>query len=377
MVDATSDPAKAQMSDDGRDNQLNEDVLLQAWAKLAVYDQTATALKNQSIERRQVVIVLTATATVFAVLTGIIRYWQAALAFSIIAVSLPIIGTYLMNDIIKFTGTTDWIKYRYTAEMMRMHIYLYRMKAERYAEAKGPIHKMDSALSDALREVRESVKWDGVLPPTVKEAVKDDAIKAFIVDANFYTPRDNGLSEINIDDYMEWRVDDQKEWYDRKVGEDFEQMKLFFRLAQVALLAGSLAGGLAGYLSFDLVTIIAITNAIAAALTSWSNTSLYGTTYSIFRLTSQQLSDIKMAWTARLDDEEMQDEAYRKQETARFAQEVENILLWEREEWYELMLQTQAANDKVILEDLKHLSERAETTRKQGMEDDPADAPTS
>lgn len=371
MVDATSDPAKAQIPD----NPLNEDVLLQAWAKLAVYDQTATALKNQSIERRQVVIVLTATATVFAVLTGIAWYWQAALAFSIIAVSLPIIGTYLMNDIIKFTGTTDWIKYRYTAEMMRMHIYLYRMKAERYA--KGPIHKMDTVLSEALREVRESVKWDGVLPPTVGEAVKDDEIKAFIADANSYTPRDDGLSEINIDDYMEWRVDDQKEWYDRKVGEDFERMKLFFRLAQVFLLVGSLAGGLAGYLSFDLVTMIAITNAIAAALTSWSNTSLYGTTYSIFRLTSQQLSDIKMLWTARLDDEEMQDEAHRKQETARFAQEVENILLWEREEWYELMLQTQAANDKVILEDLKHLSERAATTRKQGMEDDPADAPTT
>src|SRR5215813_190255 len=105
---------------------LNEKVLLQSWARLSVYDHTASSLKNKFIQQRNRVIGLTLTATIASVLTGIMGQTTLAVVLALMSIALPIVAALLMNDLIRFTGRTAWIKYRYIAEMMRMHIYLYR-----------------------------------------------------------------------------------------------------------------------------------------------------------------------------------------------------------------------------------------------------------
>lgn len=337
---------------------LNRNVLLQAWARLSVYDSTASVLKQKSVRQRYVVVGLILVATVASVLTGIASENRITFFLAISALILPVMASYLMNDIVAFTGTTDWIKYRYTAEMMRMHIYLYRMQAGTYAQ--GPANKMDNRLSDNLTKLRDEVSWDGIIPPSVIEPILEDDIIATIKSANSYVPDDDGLSSISIEKFIEWRIDNQRAWYDKKVKSDFNRMKLFVRVAQFFLLLGSVVGALAGFISIRGITLIAVTNAVSAALTSWSSVSMAGTAYAIFMIAAQKLGDLKREWFALQDDPDFIDPVKNAKEIAKFAEKVENILLWERQEWYEMSLQGQAAGDKVIMEDLKRLTQRAD-----------------
>jgi hypothetical protein len=340
---------------------LNEKVLAGAWAQLSVYDGTASELKNRATSRRKYVILLTLIASVTSIIAGMADTTILVYVSAILAISLPIVASYLMNDTIRFTGTSDWIKYRYIAETMRMHIYLYRMLSGEYA--KGPVNKMDDLLSDNLSKIRGKVSWDGILPPTLKTPIEHAEIEATIKEATKFTPEDTGLTTIPIESYIKWRVDEQRKWYDKKVSIDFRQMRIFFRLAQVTLLIGAIIGAVAGAFEIRVVVLIAVTTAIASSLTAWSNTSMYGTTYSIFMITSQQLGDLKRQYNALSDNPEFIDEEKRPALISEFVHKVESVLEWEREEWFEMALQAQSASDKVIMEDLKRLTQRAKESQ--------------
>jgi hypothetical protein len=342
-------------------SKLNRSVLLLCWAMLSVYDRTAGSLKGNFVRRRNWVIGLTLASTVASVIVGIIGKTAWAVALAIISISLPIVGSYMMNDILRFTGTTSWVKYRYIAEMMRMHIYLYRMGAGPYA--KGPASLMDDELIKNIGAIRQEVKWDEVIPPSVREPDVEASIIAAIKEANSSTPDDDGLSEITVENYIKWRVDRQRTWYNRKVDEDFTRLKLYVRAAQVFLLVGALLSAMAGFIDIQVVALVAITNTISTALTSWSNVSMYGKTYGLFQIASQQLADQKNVWNASVNNPGFSGNACA--EIANFAQKIENILLWERKEWYDLVLQAQASSDKLILGDLTRLTQRAQEAQKQ------------
>jgi conflict system pore-forming effector with SLATT domain/uncharacterized protein DUF4231 len=345
-------------------SKLNREVLLQSWARLSVYDHTASSLKNKFIQRRNWVIGLTLTATIASVLTAIMGETTLAVVLALMSIALPVAAALLMNDLIKFTGRTAWIKYRYIAEMMRMHIYLYRTQAGDYA---GPIEKMDTKLSDNLEAVIKDVKLDDGVPLSGQEPTDPEQIIAAINQANAFTKGDDGLSEISVENYINWRIDNQRGWYKSKIDEDFARLKFFARSAQVFLGVGALVSALAAGASIDvrLVTLVAVTNAISVALNQWSEVSLVGKTHSIFQIAWDQLGNLKRYWSSIQDDLENQDAVKRATEFANLAQRVENVLLWERQEWYEMALQTEANSDKAILGDLTRLTERAQDAQKK------------
>ena len=341
---------------------LNENVLIDAWKRLSVYDRTASHLKNNFVRRRRIVIYLTLTATITSVATAISRavlgQRDLAVIFALISIVMPLVASYMMNDIVKFTGTTAWIKYRYIAEMMRMHIYLYRMQADIYAV--GPPEKMDNLLVEKLSQVRKEVKWDDVIPPSVSEPKTEAEVNEVIREAN-PDKDDNGLSRISVENYVKWRVDLQKDWYDNRIQEDFVRLKMFFRAGQVVLLIGALVSAIVGtYVNVYIVSLVAITNAISASLSSLSNVSMVGKTYNIFQITSELLKDQKTLWKSLEDDPENKDPATYAKAVSDFVTRIENVLLWERQEWYEMALQAQAAGDKLILGDLTRLTQRAQ-----------------
>ncbi len=343
---------------------LNQKVLMQAWAQLSVYDQTATGLKNKFVQQRNWVIGLTLTATIASVLAGVFELQAIAVLLALVSLVLPIIAAILMNDLIKFTGKTAWIKYRYMAEMMRMHIYLYRTQAGDYAA--GPIEKMDTLLSNNLDTLIQESRSDEAIPLKGQEPTDPQQIIKVINDATAFTSGDDGLSEIAVEDYIRWRIDDQRNWYKSKIDTDFSRLKFFARSGQLLLGLGALVGAVAG-VSVDvrLIALIAITNTIAVALSQWSEVSMVGKTHSIFQIAWNQLGSLKMFWNSIDDDAENQAPAKRAEEFQKFAQRVENVLLWERQEWYEMALQTEAASDKAILGDLTKLNERAQNAQKQ------------
>ena len=139
-------------------------------------------------------------------------------------------------------------------------------------------------------------------------------------------------------------------------------MKYYVRLAQFALLLGAVASTLGGTLDYQFVAVVAITNAISVALTSWSNVGMFGKTYSLFQIAEQQLADQKLRWLALEDNTAMKGPAHRQTQIRHLAKQVEAVLLWERQEWYEMALQAQTVTDKMILGDLTRLTQRAEDT---------------
>jgi hypothetical protein len=341
---------------------LNRKVLLQAWAQLSVYDQTAFRLKDNFIKRRQFVIILSLVATIASVLTGILEQPIFTAVLVVLSVALPVIASYLMNDITRFTGTTSWIKYRYIAEMMRMHIYLYRMQAGDYSV--GPASKMDNLLAQKLPLIRDEIKWDEIIPPSVREPEGEEAIIKAIGSANSGTG-DDGLSEISIENYIKWRVEQPRAWYTKKINDDFNGLKSSVRWAQGFLLIGALISALVGVINIEFVALVAVTNAISAALTAWSSVSMVGKTYSIFQIASNQLGDELNKWNAIQDDLENQVAEALTAEQANFALRIENIHLWERQEWYEMALQAQSSGDRMMLGDLTRLTQRAEKAREE------------
>lgn len=352
-TDTISTPKPADPKPSSR---LNRKVLLQAWAQLSVYDQTAFRLKDNFIKRRQFVIALSLIATIASVLTGILGENLITAILVILSVALPVIASYQMNDIIRFTGTTSWIKYRYIAEMMRMQAGVY---------AVGPANKTDNLLAHNLPLIRDEIRWDEVIPPSVREPEGEEAIRKAISLANSESD-DDGLSEVSIEDYIKWRVEQPRTWYTRKINEDFTRLKTSVRWAQGFLLIGALVSALAGLsINIQYVAAVAVTNAISAALTAWSTVSMVGKTYSIFQIASNQLGDELAKWNSLQDDLEDQDANTLTTEKANFAQRIENIHLWERQEWYEMALQAQSAGDRMMLGDLTRLTQRAEKAREQ------------
>lgn len=338
---------------------LNRDVLLQSWARLSVYDRTSSRLKTYFVQRRYLVISLTLVATVASVLTGITGQGFWAAIFGIISVVLPIAGTYIMNDIVKFTGTTTWIKYRYIAETMRMHIYLYRMKAGPYANL--PLEQSDDLLSENIRAAREEIDLDEVIPFTVREPIEEQEIIAVIKEANQYTPEEDGLSEIQLENYIRWRLINQRQWYDSRVHDDYSRLKTNFRWSQAVLLAGALISALAGFINIQIVTLVAVTNALSVALTSYSNVSMFGKTYSLFLITSLKLGDLLRNWYALSNNPELQVADQRAVAVADFVKRIEDALLEERQAWYELAIQVQTTSDQTILSNLEKLTQRTQT----------------
>ena len=337
---------------------LNRGVLQHAWAQLSVFDQTASDLKQQFLRRRYLVVGLTLTATIASVVIGLVGETPLAVFLGIVAITLPIIGSYIMADVIRFTGTTDWIRNRYTTEMMRMHIYLYRMQAGIYAT--GPTYAMDDLLVEKLSEVIKEHTTDKRIPASATAPKDEPSTIKVIKTANSLTPDDDGFSKIAIEDYVKWRIDGQRNWYDSKIRDDFRRLKIFFRAAQIFLLFGALLGVLAGIFDIQFVALIAITNSTAAALTLWSDLDMVGKAYGLFMIASDQLSVQKGNWIAFQNNPEFQEPEKHAAKALELVQHVENILLWERQEWRELAIQSQATSDEMILGDLERLTTRAQ-----------------
>lgn len=352
------EPAPAQPS------RLNRKVLLLEWAQMAVFDRTATQLKANYIRGRYQVIYLTLISTVAAVGVSVIGLQPLAVLFAGISIALPILASYLMNDIIRFTGTTAWIKYRYTAEVMRMHIFLYRMQAGPYS---GPAEDMDNLLAVNMKAAKEEANpYGSGITPRVRAPIQESDIIAAITAANQYTPEDDGLSELTLDQYVSWRLDQQYDWYDFATSRDFVQMRRYTRASQTVLLVGAVVTALAGLinLNIELVVLVAVTNAISVALTSAANVNMFGKTYALFLIAAQKLTALKSEWSTFDNDADFLNPATRGKIIDDFVQRVENTLKWERDEWYELALQAQTTSDKAIMSDLTRLSQRADDEQK-------------
>ena len=107
--------------------------------------------------------------------------------------------------------------------------------------------------------------------------------------------------------------------------------------------------GLAGSPEFSVV--IAITTALAAAITSDSNVNMFGKTYSIFQTATRELGNLNRVWLAKQNNPDMMNPDKRLEVERDFVELVEQIANTERESWYQLVVNIQTISDGTIVAD--------------------------
>lgn len=315
---------------------IDVDALLDAWAKFAIYDNAAAHLARAGIRRRQWIIALTLISTFASVAALLVNRGELFIMVAIPSVMMPIIASYLMNDTLRSGTVASWMKYRYVAEHIRSHIYRYRANATSYADI--PPERRVGEFKQHIRAAHELIQWDGVPPIIAKTSSDADAIRQYISAANAPNPKDDGISPLDIEAYLKYRLERQRRWYAQVIRGDFARTNNIVRQAQLAMLIGSILVALLTTVNPSLASIIVITNAISIALTQTANLIGYGKSYGIYQIAERQLADLQLEWFAKLDPYENLPASLRADETARFVERVEKVILWELEEWYDQSL---------------------------------------
>lgn len=336
----------------------DDPALLAAWGRLMDYDNASSFQKRLYQQLRTWYIVLSLIATGIAVVSGYVILLPVigapvADVLRILLVALPILSVGVMTYATKFATSTTWIEYRVRAELIRSHIYLYRVRAGDYRDKGDDERRMQ--LLNVVEQVDGKRHMEAEFVPYMN--LPDADMKTKIAKATNSSPgtdkEDKGLDELNIQQYLDWRVKKQIEWYIGKISADYSKKKRFFRFG--LLISG--AGAVVAALDASLVPLVAVTTAMGVALSLYGNINMYGATYGIFHDAARDLQIRLNRWESRSTTNRTPEAA------AALAVDMEKIFEKERSTW-----ETQAKQ-------MQQMAEQSFQVRDEQGGDAEADAP--
>ncbi len=251
----------------------------------------------------------------------------------IILIALPLILAGTLTWMMQFMPGTAWIGYRIGAELVRYQLYLYRMQAGDYTgqSSSGQQEQLLERVKQARRRVDQlgsSEPYTLPTPPDLAAAVK----------AKCNDPRDDGFSALTVDEYLLYRVRPQREWYVKKLHRNYNDLRNW--RAGVLFMTG--IGAFLGAVGFE--PWVAVTTAIATAAGIFIDLKMYGRTYAIYHTAVMELDEEVARWLAL--PQEMKDETA---EVSDFIKRIEDILQRERERWMQQAMQSQTASEQGLL----------------------------
>lgn len=242
-------------------NTYSSDILRSAWKRFAELDAAASRMNNQHNNLRKWTAILGVVATLLAVFLEQISKIDPFPNFDltvgglrIILITLPITISVLAAYINKFLGSGEWLTLRAAAEEVLKEIYLYRTVLQWHPErSKWLAHRLTTVLRRVYRSMSGQLVLDsfkGQLPP-------------------YYNPdnefSDPGFSDLSGSDYLKYRLIDQRNWHRNKIIQRQRERKRI----QLTILAMGGMGALFAALGGGWIAWVAITAAIASALTGW------------------------------------------------------------------------------------------------------------
>lgn len=154
----------------------------------------------------------------------------------------------------------------------------------------------------------------------------------------YYAAHDNGFNDLTIEEYIDYRVMPQRNWYVRKVYEDYEKIKDW---RKVTLTIGGISAVLA---AISLEPYIVITTAAAVAINTHLQLNLIGTTYGNYHITASRIDAEIIRWRNRPDDQRHSPEVI-----SEFVTTVEGILEAERQVWMQAASQAQQESEQSLI----------------------------
>lgn len=343
--------------------QMVEPVLKFAIDQFDRYDQAAIHQKNNHVRSRAIVLLLGFAATLIAVVSGVTKQILPVGfddVFGLILFIIPLIVTGIMAYQTRIIPSDLWVKYRYTAEIIRREIYHYLMGAGKYA-------KLDliARQKTLLGEVQKAAEVPEV-PIELFEAIP----QAVPASTPMLNVRTRGEEWGDVDKYIETRLLDQYQWYTKKCSADFKATRYW----QIAGLIISGAGTLLAYL--DAHAWVAVTTAGGIVITQLATLRMYGRIYSLYATAARKLNKLYLEW-------KIQPPEYttNRENIIKFVADCEAIFAEEMTSWVDQAqsavaeaeqgigrLVAQTDEDEKDTEKLKLTTQKVETTVEQKVE---------
>ena len=272
-------------------------VLADAWQRFADYDHNSMIAQKRYFRLRRIILILSVTATFLAVVYSILKPIEIPWVVQVnnplryIVILTPIAVATLQTGAAKFKGGTNYILFRGSAEAVKREIYRYRSKAEIYSPEETESESREIKLARKVKSISGQLmkteanqagykQYKGKLPP--KYGAHDD---------------DDGFSDLDPENYITWRLDDQLKFYRSRTAKFDKQLRLF----QWSIF---IFGGLGTFLAaIGLEIWIAVTIAMAGAFASYLELQQVEATMIAYNQASTDLGGIRIWWHALSDED--------------------------------------------------------------------------
>lgn len=332
---------------------MKDAALVAAWRRFLDYDRTSTQQKDRNIKIREVVIFLYFLTASGAVLTAMFNNTnqldpRLINVMRLTLVVMPLISVGLNTYASQFASSTSWIEYRVGAETIREKIYLYRQRAGEFANMpnlQDRQRKLLELTNEADRRIDKANATQPYMMPLAMELKPGFSVQERVrlkTDTPYTVPNvryDDGFTSIPVDDYLDFRIRNQVDWYTHRIENDYASIK---RARLVALIIAG-AGSVIAALGNGLEGLVVITTAAGVALNMKADSRMYGATYATYHLTASRLRNELNEWDI-LTKEQQSDVA----NGANFVARMEKILSDERETWHSSAIEIQNSTDRAV-----------------------------
>lgn len=305
--------------------------LVSAWQRLLDYDRISTGQKSAYQRTRSWIIILGLFTTAAAVFNTYVPFLESALRITLII--MPIATVLLMNYASQFAGSTVWLQHRASAEIIRSQIYRYRMGVGDYQGKSS--RERQYILLNSIQDINRQVSNQDSPPHT---QIPVEEVIAAVTQKTNAPDTDDGFSPLSVDNYIQWRVRPQLDWYTQKIQNDYRNM----RRERIWSLVVSGAGSILAAMGEMFAALVAVTTAMGVALNRRAELRMYGATYSIYHWAANTLQDELDEWNILPESERTEDAV------STFVLRVEGIFSEEREMWRDQATQIQMSSEQAI-----------------------------
>jgi len=260
----------------------DEPVLKRAWRTFATYDAHATALRATFENFQKWILGLGIAATFLALLSNAVQGdpdhvsgGEDLLHWAVVAG--PIVVAVLIALANRRAAGKRWVLLRAGAESVKGQIYRYRTRRERDPAALAKrLDEIESRLMQSEASGGPLTPYSGALPPVMYGAEAED----------------DGLSQLDGDQYLQIRVADQLRYYHGKVKE-------LDRLRNRLQVVGVAAGGAGAILAAAGAEIwIGLTTAVSGAALSYLGYLQVDNAIVTYNQSAAQLEALQRGWDA-------------------------------------------------------------------------------
>lgn len=267
-----------------------DNVLLQAWETFADYDLNANFQQRRFNWLQLAILAMGLLATALAIIKQV-RWAKTPddpqpIEYRLLKhtlILIPVAMTILVTAAGRFKQGNKWLLLRAGAESIKREIYRYRSRAMYYKE--NPEQQLSQKVEDITRR-------------TMRTDVNATALRRYDKDKGFppymYAAQggDDGFSYLTPDRYIQVRLGDQVNYFQKRTLRLEKQIKLLYWLTFIV-------GGVGTYLAaIDLAVWVALTTATVAAIGTYLAYKQTENTLTKYNQAATDLTNVKAWWIA-------------------------------------------------------------------------------